>query len=98
MKYALIPLLPFAAFIVIGLFGHWIRDRAHWIAVPAVFVSFLLSIGAFLDVAQGQPVRLILYSWISAGTFQLPLGVYITQLAAARLLLLAAESARVPRA
>jgi len=29
MKYALIPLLPFAAFIVIGLFGHWIRDRAH---------------------------------------------------------------------
>ncbi|MEP6601327.1 MAG: NADH-quinone oxidoreductase subunit L [Nitrospirota bacterium] len=95
MKYALIPLLPLAAFIVIGLFGHWIRERAHWIAVPAVFVSFLLSIGTFWDVAQGQPIRMTLYSWISSGSFQVPIGFYIDRLAAAMLLLVTIVSGLV---
>ena len=95
MKYALIPLLPFAAFIVIGLFGHWIRDRAHWIAVPAVLISLLLSIGTFLDVAQGEPIRMTLYSWISSGNFQVPIGFYIDRLAAAMLLLVTIVSGLV---
>src|SRR5437899_1735186 len=95
MKYALIPLLPFAAFIVIGLFGHWIRDRAHWIAVPAVLISLLLSIGTFIDVAQGEPIRMTLYSWISSGSFQVPIGFYIDRLAAAMLLLVTIVSGLV---
>ena len=69
VKYALIPLLPFAAFLVIGLFGHWIRERAHWIAVPAVGLSFLLSLSTFNDIANGEPIRLTLYSWITSGAF-----------------------------
>jgi NADH-quinone oxidoreductase subunit L len=95
MKYALIPLLPFAAFIVIGLFGHWIRDRAHWIAVPAVLGSFVLAASAFFDIAQGTPVRLTLYSWISSGSFQVPIGFYIDRLAAAMLLLVTIVSGLV---
>ena len=95
MKYALIPLLPFAAFIVIGLFGHWIRDRAHWIAVPAVFVSFVLAVSAVFDIAQTGPVRLTLYSWISSGSFQVPIGFYIDRLAAAMLLLVTIVSGLV---
>ena len=95
MKYALIPLLPFAAFIVIGLFGHWIRDRAHWIAVPAVLGSFVLAANAFFDIAQGTPVRLTLYSWISSGSFQVPIGFYIDRLAAAMLLLVTIVSGLV---
>src|SRR2546425_10583808 len=69
MKYALIPLLPFAAFLIIGLFGHWIRERAHWIAVPAVGISFLLSAWIFTEVAKGEPIHVTLYSWIASGTF-----------------------------
>ncbi len=95
MKYALIPLLPFAAFIIIGLFGHWIRDRAHWIGVPAVLISFLLALSVFLDVAQGEPVRVHLYSWISSGGFQVPIGFYIDRLAAAMLLLVTSVSGLV---
>ena len=95
MKYALIPLLPFAAFIVTGLFGHWIRDRAHWIAVPAVLGSFVLAASAFVDIAQGTPVRLTLYSWISSGSFQVPIGFYIDRLAAAMLLLVTIVSGLV---
>jgi NADH-quinone oxidoreductase subunit L len=95
MKYALIPLLPFAAFIVIGLFGHWIRGRAHWIAVPAVLGSFVLAASAFYDIAQGTPVRFTLYSWISSGSFQVPIGFYIDRLAAAMLLLVTIVSGLV---
>ena len=54
MTYALIPLLPFAAFLILGLFGHWIKDKAHLVAVPAVVVSFLLSLLVFFDVAGGH--------------------------------------------
>jgi NADH-quinone oxidoreductase subunit L len=95
MKYALIPLLPFAAFVVIGVFGHWIRDRAHWIAVPAVVASFLLATNAFLDIAQGETVHITLYSWISSGTFQVPIGLYLDRLGAAMLLLVTIVSGLV---
>ena len=36
MLYVLIPLLPLLAFVVLGLFGHHIKERAHFVAVPAV--------------------------------------------------------------
>ncbi len=95
MKYALIPLLPFVAFIVIGLLGHWIRERAHWIAVPAVAGSFLLSLSAFADIAQGEPIRLTLYSWITSGRFEVNIGFFIDRLTAAMLLLVTVVSGLV---
>jgi len=95
VKYALIPLLPFAAFLVIGLFGHWIKERAHWIAVPAVGISFLLSISTFMDIAGGEPIRLTLYSWITSGAFDVNIGFYIDRLTAAMLLLVTIVSGLV---
>jgi NADH-quinone oxidoreductase subunit L len=95
MKYALIPLLPFAAFVIIGLLGHWIRERAHWIAVPAVLLSLVLSVDTFLDVLQTDQIRLTLYSWISSGTFDVSIGFYIDRLTAAMLLLVTIVSGLV---
>ena len=95
VKYALIPLLPFAAFLVIGLFGHWIRERAHWIAVPAVGLSFLLAVSTFLDIANGAPIRVTLYSWITSGEFDVNIGFYIDRLTAAMLLLVTIVSGLV---
>ena len=95
MKYALIPLLPFAAFLIIGLFGHWIRERAHWVAVPAVGLSFLLSLSTFMDIANGEPIRLTLYSWITSGAFDVNIGFYIDRLTAAMLLLVTIVSGLV---
>jgi len=95
MKYALIPLLPFAAFIVIGLFGHWIRERAHWIAVPAVAGSFLLSLFTFAEIANGPPIHVTLYSWITSGAFDVSIGFYIDRLTAVMLLLVTIVSGLV---
>jgi len=44
MTYEFIPLLPLISFLILGLFGHWIKDYAHLVAVPAVVVSWLLSL------------------------------------------------------
>jgi len=95
MKYVLIPLLPFAAFVVIGLFGHWIKERAHWIAVPAVAASFLLALSTFDDIAHGNPIHVTLYSWITSGAFDVSIGLYIDRLTAAMLLLVTVVSGLV---
>ncbi|WP_447977972.1 NADH-quinone oxidoreductase subunit L [Candidatus Nitrospira bockiana] len=95
MMYLLIPLLPFAAFLVAGLFGHWIKDRAHLIAVPAVLGSLALSGVAFLQVAEGDRIAVPLYTWLSSGDLKISLGLSIDRLTAAMLLLVTIVSSLV---
>lgn len=95
MLYALIPLLPLVAFIVIGLFGYRIKDRAHLIAVPAVWISFALSLMALSEVASGQVLEIPLYTWASSGDLTIRIGLYIDQLTAAMLMLVTIVSGLV---
>lgn len=95
MLYALIPLLPLLAFIVLGLAGHVLKARAHLIAVPAVGLSFLLSILAFSEVASGRVLEIPLYTWAASGDLTIRLGLYVDQLTAAMLLLVTIVSGLV---
>ncbi len=95
MEYTLIPLLPFAAFLILGLFGHWIRDKAHLVAVPAVVVSLILSILAFLQVAGGHHTSVPLYTWLTSGDLRIGLGISIDRLTAAMLILVTTVSSLV---
>jgi len=93
MKYALIPLLPFIAFVINIVFGrNYIKDKAHWIAVPAVAGSFILSLSAFMDVQAGNVVNVNLYSWISSGDFHVTVGFLIDQLSAIMLIVVTSIS------
>ncbi|HET8759657.1 MAG TPA: proton-conducting transporter membrane subunit, partial [Nitrospiria bacterium] len=92
----LIPLLPFLAFLITGLLGKWIGERAHWVAVPAVAVSWLLSVVAFFQVASdGEPLRVTLYEWISSGALRVNIALYVDQLTAVMLLLVTTVSTLV---
>ncbi len=84
----LIPLLPLAAFCVNILLGRSvIRDKAHWIAAPAVLGSWLLSIFVFLDIYDtGEPIHQRLFTWIPAGDFVVDVSLYADQLTAIMLL------------
>ena len=93
--YALIPLLPFAAFIIVGLAGHWLKDRAHLVAVPAVLGSFVLSLQAFVEVASGQTITVPLYTFLTSGDFRIELGLLIDRLTAVMLLLVTIVSSLV---
>ena len=95
MLYALIPLLPLLAFVVLGLAGHVIKDRAHLIAVPAVWLSFLISVVAFSEVASGQVLEIPLYTWAASGDLSITIGLYVDQLTAAMLMLVTIVSGLV---
>jgi NADH-quinone oxidoreductase subunit L len=93
--YALIPLLPLAAFLVLGLAGNRIKERAHLVAVPAVILSWLLSVFAFFDVAQGAPISQPLYTWLTSGHLDIHIGLYLDRLTVVMLLLVTTVSSLV---
>lgn len=85
-NYLLIPFLPLAAFFINILFGrNLIRDKAHWVAILAVFGSWVFSVIAVADVLQGRTINRDLYTWISSGTFKVSVGFLIDQLTAVML-------------
>ncbi len=93
MKYILIPLLPLLSFIINILFGrNFIKDKAHWIAVPAVAGSFVLAVSAFMDVLDGQVINMNVYSWIVSGDFNVTVGFLIDQLSAVMMLVVTSIS------
>ena len=95
MTYALIPLLPLVSFLILGLFGHWIKDKAHLVAVPAVITSLLLSLLAFSDVADGHHTTFPLYTWLTSGALDIHIGFTIDRLTVAMLLLVTTVSSLV---
>ena len=95
MIYTLIPLLPLAAFLVLGLGGRAIKDRAHLVAVPAVVLSLALSIAAFLEVASGSVISVPLYTWLTSGSLDIHIGLSIDRLTAVMLLLVTGVSSLV---
>ena len=95
MLYALIPLLPLLAFLVLSFAGHVLKERAHLVAVPAVWLSFLLSVLALSEVAGGRVLEIPLYTWAASGDLTIRLGLYVDQLTAAMLLLVTIVSGLV---
>jgi NADH-quinone oxidoreductase subunit L len=95
MTYELIPLLPLASFLIVGMFGHWIREKAHLIAVPAVALSWAISVLAFLDVADGHHSTFRLYTWLTSGMLDVHIGITIDRLTSVMLLLVTTVSALV---
>jgi NADH-quinone oxidoreductase subunit L len=95
MMYVLIPLLPFAAFLVLGLAGWRIKERAHLVAVPAVALSWVLSVLAFIDVALGSVISVPLYTWLTSGALDIHIGLSIDRLTAVMLLLVTTVSGLV---
>jgi len=96
MKYTLIPLLPLIAFLINILLGRrLIRHRAHWISIPAVIGSFILSVSAFVDVYHGRVIDVNLYKWIISGSFSVPIGFLIDQLTAIMLIVVTSISSLI---
>ncbi len=96
MKYALIPLLPLIAFVINILFGrNYIKDRAHWVSVPAVIGSFVLAVIAFMDVRAGNVININFYDWIVSGDFNVTVGFLIDQLTAVMLIVVTSISSLI---
>jgi NADH-quinone oxidoreductase subunit L len=93
--FALIPFLPLLAFLIIAFGGRWLRGQAHRIGIPAIVLSFGLSVLAFLEILQRGPFNLPLYKLIHVGRLQIDLGLYVDQLTVLLLLLVTGVSSLV---
>src|SRR5574337_109894 len=95
LKYALIPLLPFTGFLIAGLFGKFLKEKAAWFPIFGVLGAFGLSVSAFSDVIGGAIINENLYSWISIGNFTANVGFQIDQLTAVMLMVVTTLSSLI---
>ena len=93
--YVLIPLLPLMAFFTLVLGGQWLRGQSHKVAIPAIGVSFGLSIGAFIEVVRNGAISVPLYRLLQSGSLVVDLGLYIDQLTVLLLMLVTGVSSIV---
>ncbi len=82
----LIPLFPLVGTLVNALFGRFIGHKAHWIAVPALFASFVTSCLVFARVWRGETWTGDLFPWVIAGPFKAAVTAQVDQLSAVMLL------------
>src|SRR5437870_3396530 len=88
-----IPALPLAGALVNLFFGRRLGPRAHWVAVPAVGLAFVVALAAFLRVWLGHETFTgPLFDWIVAGSFRAPVTVQLVQLSAVMLLVVTGVS------
>ena len=78
--YVLIPLLPLAAFLTLALSGRLFGEASHRIAIPAIGISFALSVAALVSVIDGGPISIPLYRLIESGSLIVDLDLYVDQL------------------
>jgi len=95
IKYTLIPLLPFAGFLIAGLFGKYLKEKAAWFPILGVIGAFILSVMAFFDVVNGVKLNENFYSWISIGTLSVNMGFQIDQLTSVMLLVVTTLSSLI---
>jgi NADH-quinone oxidoreductase subunit L len=82
----LVPVLPLVGVVINGIFGHWIRNRAHLVGVGTTGLSFLIALGIFLQAAGGQTLNWDVYLWVPAGEFNATVGFLVDPLSAVMML------------
>jgi NADH:ubiquinone oxidoreductase subunit 5 (subunit L)/multisubunit Na+/H+ antiporter MnhA subunit len=90
-----IPLLPLAAFLILGLFGRSLQGRSHRITIPAFSLSFVCSVLTFFEVLRNETIRLDLYTFLQSGSLVVEVGLYLDSLTAVILLLVTGVSTLV---
>ncbi len=93
--FVLIPLCPLIAAVVLSLGGRRWGDEGHRIGIPAMGLSFALSLYAFFEVVTNGPISVSLYRLMQAGSLVVDLNLYIDQLTVLLLVLVTGVSSVV---
>ena len=90
--FVLIPLLPLLASLILVLGGTRWGENSHRIGIPAIGLSFALSIAAFIEVLNNGSFTLSLYRLFQSGSLTIDLSLYVDQLTVLLLLLVTGVS------
>ena len=93
--FVLIPLCPLISAVVVALGGRRWGDQGHRIGIPAMGLSFILSLYAFFEVATSGPISVSLYRLMHVGSLVVDLNLYIDQLTVLLLVLVTGVSSVV---
>lgn len=91
--YTLIPLLPLVASVILALNRRRLEGRGHRIVIPAIAVSFALSVVALVQVATSGPIEVSLYRLLESGNLVVDVGLLIDPLTVLVLILVTGVSA-----
>jgi NADH-quinone oxidoreductase subunit L len=86
----LIPILPFAGFIINGLGRNTLsKNVVGVLGSLLVLVSFGISLGVFLQVkSTGNPINVTLFEWFEVGNMKFPFAFLVDQLSSLMLLII----------
>jgi NADH-quinone oxidoreductase subunit L len=90
--FVLIPLLPLLASLILMLGGHRWGENSHRIGIPAIGLSFVLSVAAFIEVLSNGPFTLSLYRFFQSGSLTIDITLFVDQLTVLLLLLVTGVS------
>jgi NADH-quinone oxidoreductase subunit L len=90
--FVLIPSLPFLASLLLLFGGNRWTEKSHRIGIPAIGLSFALSVAAFIEVLRNGPFTLSLYRFFESGSLIVDLTLYVDQLTVLLLLLVTGVS------
>ena len=90
--FVLIPLLPLLASIILLLGGTRWGESSHRIGIPAIGLSFVLSVAAFIEVLRNGPFTVSLYRLFQSGSLTIDLTLFVDQLTVLLLLLVTGVS------
>jgi NADH-quinone oxidoreductase subunit L len=90
--FVLIPLLPLLASLILLLGGTRWGENSHRIGIPAIGLSFVLSVAAFIEVLRNGPFSLSLYRFFQSGSLTIDLNLFVDQLTVLLLLLVTGVS------
>ena len=90
--FVLIPLFPLLASLILVLGGRRWNGQSHQIGIPAIGLSFALSVFAFLEVLTNGPFTVSLYRFFQSGSLTIDINLFVDQLTVLLLLLVTGVS------
>jgi len=93
----LIPLLPFIGFLINGLWGKKLGDKAvGFIGCAVIGIAFLMSIAAFIELIGHDSHHRIIehdwFTWLAAGKLEVAFGLLLDPLSAVMILVVTGVS------
>jgi len=76
----LVPLFPLISFVLLVAFGRQLKERAAYVGIGAILVSFILGTGAFLARFFGEENYLFSFDWLTVGDKTITLGFEVNEL------------------
>jgi len=93
----LIPIMPFIGFLINGLWGRKLGEKAAgYIASAMIGIAFVMSVTAFFELLGHDPHHRVIekefFSWIAVGDLSIPFGILLDPLSAVMILVVTGVS------